>query len=177
MRRALLAVVVSLSAFGQGASTQNPVTDAVKASYSRIRLNLMETAEVVPEADYAFKLTPAQRSFGEWIQHTAISAYTFCSSAKGTPPPAAANALHGLTSKADLTRSLKESFEYCDAAMNDMDDRKASTQVSIGDRKLYPITPMLGLVGGLNEHYGNLVGYMRSRNIVPPSTARTAPKK
>lgn len=155
---------------------QNPVTDAVKAAYGRVRLNFVETAEVVPESGYAFKLTPVQRNFGEWIGHTALTAYSSCSAMKGEAAPPAAKSLHDLTKKDDLTRALRESFEYCDAAMKSMDDKKASTEISIGDRKLYPITPMVGLVGALNEHYGNLVGYMRSQGIVPPSTARTAKK-
>ncbi len=156
---------------------QNPITDTVKSSYGRVRQNLVETAEVMPEADYAYKLSPAQRPFGEWISHTAVLAYNSCAAMQGVAAPPTAAALHGLTSKADLVRSIRESLEYCDAAFKVMDDKKAATEVSIGDRKLYPITPMIGLVTGLNEHYGNLVGYMRTKGIVPPSSARATTKK
>jgi hypothetical protein len=165
----LLALALPLGA-------QNPVTDAVKASYSRIKQNLIETADVVPESGYSFKLTPAQRTFGEWIEHTAQSAYNFCAGIQGAPPPEAMKALHGMTSKADLSGALKASFAYCDAALSGMNDKTASTEVAIGDRKIFPVTPMVGMIGSLNEHYGNLVGYMRSQGIVPPSSARTANK-
>jgi hypothetical protein len=169
--RILLAViVVPLCA-------QNPVTEAVKGNYNRIKQNLIETAEVMPEADYGFKLTPAQRTFAEWIEHTALSNYAFCSSLRGSAPPEAAKALHGLTEKAVLSQAFRESFAYCDAALSEMDDRKAAAEISIGDRKLYPITPMVNLVGSLNEHYGNLVGYLRSKGLVPPSTARASKKR
>jgi hypothetical protein len=30
---------------------------------------------------------------------------------------------------------------------------------------------MIGVVVSGNEHYGNLVGYLRSKGITPPSTA------
>lgn len=156
---------------------QNPVTDAVKGNYNRIKQNLIETADVMPAADYSFRLTPAQRTFAEWIEHTALSSYSFCSSIKGSAAPEAAKALHGLTAKEELSRALRESFGYCDAVLGEMDDRKAATEISIGDRKLNPITPMVNLVGSLNEHYGNLVGYMRSKGVVPPSTARASKKK
>ena len=155
---------------------QNPFTDAVRANYNRIKQNLIETADVMPEADYAYKLTPAQRPFSEWIEHTAMSNYSYCSLAKGSQPPEAMKSVHGLSGKADISKALKDSFEYCDAALKEMDDRKALAEVTVGDRKVYPATPMVNLVGLLNEHYGNLVGYMRSKGIVPPSTARSKKK-
>ena len=166
----LLGVAVPLCA-------QNPVTDTLRTGYSRMKQNLIETAEVMPEADYSFKLTPPQREFSGWLEHTAMSAYGSCAQMIGAAPPDAMKSVHGLTKKADVSRALKESFDYCDAAFKDMTDAKATTQVTIGDRKLYPVTPMIGLVALLNEHYGNLVGYMRSKGIVPPSTARASKKK
>ena len=41
----------------------------------------------------------------------------------GTPPDT--HQLHALTGKADLSKALVESFEYCDSALKGMDDRKA----------------------------------------------------
>jgi hypothetical protein len=61
--------------------------------------------------------------------------------------------------------------------LGEMTDRKATTEITIGNRKLYPVTPMIGIVASLNEHYGNMVGYLRSKGIVPPSSARNAQKK
>lgn len=165
----LLACAAALSA-------QNPVTDAVTASYSRVKQNLIETAEIMPEDAYGFKLTPGQRTFGEWIEHTTLGNYNFCAGIQGEKPDLVKIGQRG-TSKADLQAALKASFDYCDAALKSTDDRKASTEVTVGDRKLFPITPMVGLVGSLNEHYGNLVGYLRTKGITPPSSARAAKKK
>jgi hypothetical protein len=58
-----------------------------------------------------------------------------------------------------------------------MTDAKATAQATVADRKVYPVQPMVSLVASLNEHYGNLVGYLRSKGIVPPSSARAAQKK
>lgn len=171
MRRALL-FVVALPLLAQ-----NPVTDTVKGAYGRARQNLIETAEAMPEADYGYRLTKDQRPFGEWIQHTAMGNYNSCSAMKGTTPPDAMKALHSMTAKSEIQQALKASFDYCDAALNEMDDQKIGKELTIGERKLTPIQPMIGLVGSLNEHYGNLVGYLRSKGIVPPSTARAAQKK
>lgn len=161
---------------GVSVLAQNPATDAVKSNYNRVKLNLIETAAVMPESDYSFKLSPAQRAFGEWIEHTATANYSSCSAMQGAPPPDAANQVRGLTKKVDLQAALKLSFDYCDEALNRMTDAKAMMEVTVGAHKLTPIAAMVGMVGGLNEHYGNLVGYMRAKGVVPPSSARAAKK-
>ncbi len=168
---------IVLFAFALPLLAQNPVTDAVKSAYNRIKQNLVETAGVMPESDYGYRLTPAQRPFGEWIEHTAAGNYNFCSTIGGKTPPEAMKALSGLKAKADIQRGLKESFDYCDAALEGIDDQKATSEVTIGARKAYPVQAMISLVASLNEHYGNLVGYLRSKGIVPPSSARSARTK
>jgi len=156
------------------AQSQNPLTDAVMARYKTIRQNLIESAEAMPEDAYNFRLTPPQRPFGEWIGHTAMGNYNYCAMIKGQP--ADTHALHGLEGKAALSKALAQSFEFCDSALKDMDDRKALTEVTIGDKKVYPVQGMIGLVSSGNEHYGNIVGYMRSKGITPPSSARATKK-
>jgi hypothetical protein len=156
---------------------QNPVTDALKSSYNRMKQNLIETADVMPEADYGFKLTPQQREFGQWLGHTAMGNYIYCATIRGATPPDAMKSIEGLSSKADVAKALKDSFDYCDGAVNSLTDQKATAEIPVGDRKMYPVTPFVSLVASLNEHYGNLVGYLRSKGIVPPSTARATRSK
>ncbi len=155
----------------------NPVTDTVKAAYGRMKQNLIETAEAMPEADYSFRLTKEQRAFSEWLEHTATGNYNFCSAIRGQAAPEEAKSLHGLTSKSEIQQALKKSFDYCDGALSEVDDQKMVKELAIGDRKVRPVQPMINLVASLNEHYGNLVGYLRSRGVVPPSTARASQKK
>ncbi len=156
---------------------QNPVTDAVKTAYGRVKQNLIETAEAMPEAEYSYRLTKEQRPFGSWLEHTAMGNYNLCAGMRGSAPPDEAKSLSGLTAKSEIQQALKKSFDYCDAVLNSMDDRKAATEVTAGERKVVPVQSMISLVASLNEHYGNLVGYLRSKGIVPPSTARNARKQ
>ena len=158
------------------AQSQNPLTDAVMARYKSVRQNLIESAEVMPEDGYSFRLSAPQRPFGEWIGHTAMGNYGYCSVIKGEKTPDTHH-LHGLTRKTELSKALADSFEYCDQALKDMDDRKALTEHTIDDKKVYPVQGMIALVSSTNEHYGNLVGYLRSKGIMPPSSARAAHKK
>ena len=164
-----LVVVVLLAG---SVHAQDPLMQAINSRYAAVKQNLLETAEVMPEKDYSFKLTPAQRNFGEWIEHTSGTLYNFCSAAKGQPAPKSAPA----EKKDAIVEKFKTAFEYCDATLKEMTDQKALTEMSVNGKPGYPVTALVSLIGGLNEHYGNLVGYMRSKGITPPSTARTQKK-
>lgn len=171
MRRFILATLAT-AAFVQ-AQNRGPLTENAASRWNTLKMNLVESAEAMPEPAYSFKLTPAQRTFGEWIEHTVSSAYNYCSQMQGKPAPAMDHAAHhGTKSKADLVKAMKDAAAFCDTAFAGMTDQKALTEVSIGERKVYPVSGMLSVLAGLNSHYGNMVGYMRTKGIVPPSTAR-----
>ncbi len=170
MKLFFVAVCCVVSAIAQPVS--NPLTHAFMGRYRAIRQNLVETANAMPEEQYSFRLTPVQRPFGEWIGHTAMGNYFFCSAVRGDARPDTSH-LHRLTRKADLIDALQKSFDYCDAAFKGMTDRKALTETTVGEKKGYPVQGMVGLIASDNEHYGNLVGYLRAKGITPPSTARS----
>ena len=148
----------------------NPLTQAVTARYNTMKQNLIQAAEVMPEENYTYKLSPEQRPYSAWVEHTAMGNYSFCAAIKGRPAPEAGK--HGATAKAELQKALKDSFDYCDAALKAITDQQALTE-SAGKA---PVTAMVGLIASLNEHYGNMVGYLRTKGITPPSTARAAKK-
>jgi uncharacterized damage-inducible protein DinB len=84
------------------------------------------------------------------------------------------------TTKAELVAALKDAFAYCDKAYDGMTDAAAPQTVKLfgGD------TPKLGVLtfnlAHSVEHYGNLVIYLRLKNIVPPSSepaSQPQPKK
>jgi hypothetical protein len=69
-----------------------------------------------------------------------------------------------------VSQALKDSFAYCAAAIDGIDDQKvlASPQMTYS---------LLHVVVHNNEIYGNIVGYLRSSGIVPPSTASRTNQK
>lgn len=160
---------LSIAGYAQG-----PLTQSILQKYSSAKLNLIETAEFMPAADYGFKLTPPQRSFGEWMEHNIGMNYSLCARVEGKAPNAKKPAS---MSKDDLVAALKESFQYCDTVFQGMTDEKAMKPVESGGRSVLPADTMISLLINWNEHYGNLVGYLRSKGIVPPTTARVAKKK
>ena len=155
--------------------TANPLTAIVTERFNSIRMNLEDSAGLMPEEKYSFRLTPPQRTFGEWIAHTAMGNYSFCSAIKGEKPPEAAQHVHHLKTKAEISQVLKESFAYCAEALKEMTDQKALAPA--GPNNVAPVRGMVALVSSDNEHYGNLVGYLRANNLTPPSTTRAEHEK
>lgn len=160
----------------------NPLSSHNKMMYSGMAEHiLLRSAEKMPEENYNFKPTDAVRSYGQIIGHIADSQYSFCSIVLGEKNPTP-NIEKTKTSKADLIAALKDAFAYCDKAYNGMTDASGSQMVMVktfgGDM------PKLGVLTiNLTHsalHYGNLITYMRLKNIVPPSSEpgfMTPPKK
>lgn len=147
----------------------NPPVPFNKLAYGFVKANLLRSAEKMPEENYGFKPTEAVRSFGQIIGHVADSQYFFCSVARGEKNPGL-KIEQTKTSKADLIAALKDSIAYCDKAFDGMTDASASEIVKLMGRDM-PRRDVLTAndMHGM-EHYGNLVVYLRIKNIVPPSS-------
>lgn len=176
------ALTAQTSDSGVGAVLSPSTATSVANMHMAIRRNLIEAAEAMPDADYAFKPTPQVRSFAELIGHVATANYLFCSVAKGEPMPSKDNFEKSVTDKAGAVKALGAALTYCDGVYKETTDANANTQVKL---------PAIGAPAGQstralvlmfntthnNEHYGNVVLYLRLKNVVPPSTARVQQKK
>ena len=147
----------------------NPLSAHQKAIYRGVKAMLLRSAEKMPEDSYGFKPTESVRSFGQIVGHAAESQYAFCSRALGEKSPAP-KIEETKKSKADLVAALKEALAYCDKAYDGMTDASALETIKFmgGDA---PRVAALN-VNSLHsvEHYGNLVVYLRMKNIVPPTS-------
>jgi uncharacterized damage-inducible protein DinB len=147
----------------------SPLSAFNKVIYGGVKGILLRSAEKMPEENYSFKPTDVVRSYGQILGHVADAQYRFCSAVLGEKNPAP-KIEQTKTSKADLIAALKDAFTYCDKAYDGMTDASATQMVTFfgGD------TPKLGVLTANNihtvEHYGNLVTYMRMKNIVPPTS-------
>jgi uncharacterized damage-inducible protein DinB len=174
----VLGVFTSLPAYAQMAQTAgaNPLAGSLKGMYDGIKKNLSESAEKMPEANYSFKPTPDVRSFGEIIGHVANSNFFFCSRVKGEKNPNDGNDLEKKTAKADLVKGLQDAIAYCDGAYGSATDATAMEIVKTceppNQREVPRAQFLIGNIAHNNEHYGNIVTYLRLKGIVPPSTER-----
>jgi uncharacterized damage-inducible protein DinB len=170
MMRAAIAVMAVLCTAGLAAAQDNPMIAAIKGHQAMIKGNLVKSAAKVSEADYAFKPTPEVRSFGELVGHVANANYMICSMALGEKSPATAHIEKTVTAKAALEKALGEALAYCDGAIAKLTATSMNEEVKF----MTGPTARLGVFAFNNahnmEHYGNMVTYMRLKNIVPPSS-------
>ncbi len=161
-------IAVLICAVSHAAAQSAPVMDAVRLQYGNAKRNMIEAARIMPAEHYAFKLTPPQRAYGEWIEHTAGMNLRVCATAQGAPAPSAPKT-NG--SKDEILQAIEASFAFCDAALAAMTDEQALRIVNQNPRRT-ALDSLLGLIANLNSHYGNMVGYLRTKGLTPPSTAR-----
>src|SRR5262249_537640 len=127
------------------------------------------TAAKVSEELYAFKPTPEVRSLGQLIGHVADANFMICAAAAGEKAPQGGFE-NGKTTKADLSKGLNDSIAYCDAVFARMDDKKSNEMTALVGVQQPRVAVLFFNVEHENEHYGNLVTYMRLKGIVPPSS-------
>jgi len=149
-------------------SAQN-LAGAIKPQYDQVKGWIIASAEMVSEADYSFKPTPAVRSFGELVGHVADASYAFCSGATGKASTAPGPA-EKLPTKAELVKAVKDAFAFCDSAYT-MADGTAQEQVAFFGQNGSRLWVLAWNVSHDFEHYGNMVTYMRMKGLVPPSSA------
>src|SRR5262245_53406271 len=166
------------------ASPQPPPTVAslVDRQISAIEKQFVEAAEAMPEDKFNF--TPESlnlagsdykgvRTFALEVRHVATANFAFWSAVAGEPMPANIKDRNGpeeLKTKADIIKFLKDSYA--------MGHRAASklTAENILEPVAFPMgkAPRLYLatlgVSHANDHYGQMVEYLRMNGIVPPAS-------
>jgi uncharacterized damage-inducible protein DinB len=170
----MLAAWATTATMQAQSGASQPLSDAIRSQWSGAKKNIKDSAMDVPEAIYGFKPVESVRTFGQIIAHTAGANYVFCSAAKGEKTPFAESAFDALTAKAAIVKVYDDSVAYCDAAFSALTDASAAELVAgaFGGGKTARAAALIGVIGHLNEHYGNLVTYMRIKGIVPPTSRR-----
>jgi len=143
----------------------------LKTQAETVRALVLRTAEKVPEDLYSFKPTPDVRSLGGVIGHIADGNNLLCSMANGDKP-VFNQANEKKTTRAELVAALKASFAACDKIFDATTDANASTPVDLFGQKQTRLGVLAFNNSHMWEHYGNLVTYMRLKNIVPPSSEK-----
>jgi uncharacterized damage-inducible protein DinB len=193
-RAAVLAAAVALSAgvaraqisiarpgqFGLDSATAQDRID-FRAAAKLIGAQIVGLAEAMPADKYRFAPTAGEfhgvRTFGQQIKHLAATNYILAAAALGQAPPADAGDEAGPDSvhtKAQHLAYLAGSFDALDRAAAAIGDRSVPVKSS-------PISPFQGgsatrlaLVAEAlihtNDHYGQLVVYLRMNGIVPPAS-------
>jgi len=179
-----LLIVAAPPARAQGPAPSEPLSVSLKALYDGVKRNIVETADKLSEELYAFRPTPEVMSAGEMLGHLATSNFSYCARVKGEKNPNTAD-FQKTPTKGIVRKAIADSFAYCDAVYAGMTDAMAVEPVPVvapaappaAGAKPAPPPPirarvLVSIISHTNEHYGNLVTYMRLNGMVPPSTER-----
>jgi uncharacterized damage-inducible protein DinB len=163
-------LLICLLATAAAASAQeNPLSAFNKRAYGQIKSWILASAEKMPEENYGYKPTDTVRSFGQLIGHVSDAQRMFCSAVLGEKLPGP-GIEQSKTSKADLIAALKETYAFCDKAYNGMTDANGTQTVKLFASDVPKLSVLSVNVTHSAEHYGNIVTYLRMKNIVPPSS-------
>ena len=167
-RSLILLAAAAAPSLAQGPAAKTNTNNAL-VLWTQVRDYLVQAAADMPEASYSFRPTPEVRTFGELIGHIAGSQRMFCAIAIGAAPPAEDAVEKAAKTKAALVAALKESNDSCAKAYAQTDAAAAGSVDLFGEKRTRMYTLLENVVHD-NEHYGNIVTYMRMNNLVPPSS-------
>lgn len=178
---AALAAPIGLAAQQPSANTlpANPVSAAFKTRIAALHRNIAQAFDSIPESKFTYKPTPAQLSIGYIAQHIAEDDYFFCNNfgaMKGTraaEDTATADSVKATWPKDKLVSRLKESFAFCEQAINQVDDAKLADPITMtfrgNSRTVVRAGMLIGHVQDLADHYSQLANYMRLNGMLPPT--------
>ncbi len=176
MIRVVLTTLVLVAIAAPTFAQSRVLADALVRMHAGVARNVVEAAEKMPDADFAFQPSKDVRTFAGFVGHVANSAYGYCARAKGEANPNKED-FEKVTGKAALVAGIKAATAYCDAVYKAMTDASLSDMVAMGQSQQPRGQILVQNISHTNEHYGNLVTYMRLKGLVPPSTERaTAPR-
>jgi hypothetical protein len=157
-------------------SPTNLVDEVRQVYYRPIQDNILRAAEQFPENKYRWQPTPDVRSWARLIGHLIDDNNQICwAVSRSGPPPAfvdtpagADSRAHSMT-KTELVEAFKASVDRCMQVFKSL-----TPETMNAPSGLRPGTSKLGMLiyntSHTNEHYGNLVTYMRLQGLIPPSS-------
>ena len=138
---------------------------------------IISAAEAMPAEKYDF-VPPASagtfdgvRSFGAQVNHLTAANYGFFS-AFGVPGAKTRAEISGLKTKDELVRALKDSFDYANKAVATITAKNAFEPVSMGKQTSTRVSLAASCLAHANDHYGQMVVYLRMNGIVPPASVK-----
>lgn len=167
-------------------STVNPKL-AIDGQLSIIESELMGAVKAMPEQKYDF--APSQaiftleqkaeftkvRTFGQQAAHVAQANYFFYSTASGLPMDPSVAGINKLTKKEDIVAALAGSFAFAHKAIATITAANAFEVVKFEEVPgVVETRATLAqfAISHANDHYGQIVEYLRMNGIVPPASAK-----
>jgi uncharacterized damage-inducible protein DinB len=174
------ALSVATAAGAQSNAVQpGPATQVIQDMIARIEKQLTRVAREMPEDKYEFAPTEGAfrgvRNFARQIKHAAAVHHLVAASILGEPITADMSDERGpdsVKAKTEVLKYLDDSFSYLKRAAATIDEKNAFTPIKgvFGSAPDTRIGLIVVAVSHSNNHYGQVVEYLRMNGIVPPRT-------
>ena len=175
----LLLLTVAATAQAAKPKDERSVAQDLDGAAGNMEREFVSAAEAMPEDKYGFAPTSGEfkgvRTFAQQVKHVAAVNYMLGAAILQEKPPVEMGGESGpesITTKADIVKYLKASFEYAHKAIGTINEKNFLEPVKspFGEGS----TSRLGLAGIVTshgfDHYGQMVVYLRSNGIVPPAS-------
>jgi uncharacterized damage-inducible protein DinB len=176
----VLALSSGLAAQGNKLKDEHrTVTMVLDNTVKNLEHEFTPAAEAMPGDKYSFAPTEGEfkgvRTFGQQIKHVAAVNYEIAAAILEQKPPVDIGDESGpasMTSKEDILKYLKDSFDYVHKAIATINETNVVETVRspFGEGKV----SRLGLATDVSahgfDHYGQMVEYLRMNGIVPPAS-------
>ena len=175
---ALLAVAAGASIAGAQVPNRESAIEMRKRfvmDLDTLQSKFLALSEAFPADKYAWRPAPGVRSVGEVFMHVASEYYVYTPMSYGAARspviprgPEAFKKFEESSTKADVSKHLKEGFAYMKQALEGLTPEQITGTQKIfgGDRTI--IESSLVMTADLHEHLGQLIGYARMNGVKPP---------
>lgn len=170
MNKLAAGLVIAAGCVFAQAPDMKSATGYMRAVQAQLKNNVVKAAAKMPEESYNFRPSHDVRSFAQLLGHIANAEYNFCAAVAGEKNPNTVNIEKEKTTKADIVAALEGAFAYCEKAYAGITDDKVNEVAKMGNNERNKLGILAFNNAHTNEHYGNLVTYMRIRGLVPPSS-------
>ena len=170
----IAALTVASSAGGQAPPADAALSNFLRASYAALSRDLVAAVEIMPAEEFGFRPAGAVkevRTFGEIVSHLVLVNMFVCAMGDGQPDTTSAKSV-SIIDKPGLVALLNETNARCTAYLATLTDSALPQVVTkgSGDRAMQSVrgNAVMFAIAHSNEHYGNLVTYLRAKGLVPP---------
>ena len=175
----LLAVAVGAAQDSKGKDDPLTVTQVLDRTVSNVEHEFVPAAEAMPEDKFAFAPTgdgfKGVRTFAQQVKHVAAVNYLLAAAIMEEKPPVDIGDESGpasMTSKADIVKFLKASFEYVHKAIGTINEKNVVETVKspFGEGTVSRLGLATTVAAHGFDHYGQMVEYLRMNGVVPPAS-------
>lgn len=180
----IAAALVALAAAQAPAAHPVTIAQQLNQGVSAVERDVVGAAEAMPAAKYDFAPPVSMgnfagvRTFAQEVKHIAVANYSYAAAILGEKSPVVGgpteNGPDSLRTKAQIVKFLRDSYAYAHRAVDTITVANALQPGKPGARG-----SRLGNAAEIpthgNDHYGQMVEYLRMNGLTPPASATSKP--